>query len=79
MTFAEPTPEMVTFFERRTNEHIDRVRRCLSVMAASTEHTEALNERARLYDASKFNPAERIPYIWLNEFYRCRCSRESFT
>jgi hypothetical protein len=79
MTFAEPTPEMVAFYERRTNEHIDRVRRCLSVMAASTEHTEGLNECARLHDASKFSPAERIPYIWLTEFHRCRRSGETFT
>jgi hypothetical protein len=25
-----PTPEMVTFFEQRTKEHIKRVRKCLS-------------------------------------------------
>ena len=28
-----PTPEMIAFYERRTQEHIERVRRCLAVMA----------------------------------------------
>ncbi len=70
---------MVAFYERRTNEHIDRVRRCLRVMAASTEHTEALSERARVHDASKFSPEERMPYIWLTEYHRCRRTGEPFT
>lgn len=70
---------MVAFYERRTSEHIDRVRRCLSVMAEATDHTDDLNQRARLHDASKFSPAERIPYIWLTEFHRCRRSEEPFT
>ena len=79
MTISDATPEMVTFYERRTNEHIDRVRQCLSVMATATEHTDELNERARVHDASKFGLEERIPYIWLTEFHRCRRNGESFT
>jgi hypothetical protein len=78
MAVSEPTPEMVAFYERRTNEHINRVRCCLALMAAVTEHTEALNERAKVHDASKFGPAERIPYIWLTEFHRCRRNGKPF-
>ncbi|WP_146416573.1 DUF5662 family protein [Crateriforma conspicua] len=79
MTTSEPTPEMVAFYERRTEEHIERVRQCLTVMASVTEYADELEERARVHDASKFGPEERIPYIWLTEFHRCRRSGEPFT
>ena len=75
----DPSQEMVSFFVRRTNEHIDRVRRCLALMASVTEHGVELNERGRIHDASKFGPAERIPYIWLTEFHRCRNEGVPFT
>jgi len=75
---TDPTPQMVEFYERRTNEHIERVRRCLTVMASVTEHSDELMERARSHDASKFGPEERLPYIWLTEFHRCRQSGEPF-
>lgn len=74
----EPTPEMVAFYESRTNEHIERVRLCLAVMASATEYGEELLERAKVHDESKFGPQERIPYIWLTEFHRCRRTGEPF-
>ena len=74
----EPTAEMIAFFERRTSEHIERVRKCLSVMAAVTEYGLELSKRANVHDASKFGPDERIPYIWLTEFHRCRRYGQSF-
>jgi hypothetical protein len=69
---------MVAFYERRTNEHIERVRRCLTLMAAATDHGPELLERAKVHDASKFGPDERIPYVWLTEFHRCRRAGEPF-
>jgi hypothetical protein len=75
---AEPTAEMLAFSERRTNEHIERVRRCLTLLAAVTDYGEELLERARAHDASKFGPEERIPYVWLTEYYRCRRKGEPF-
>lgn len=74
----EPTSEMVEFFERRTREHIDRVRRCLAIMASVTEYGQELSERAKDHDASKFGPNERTPYVWLTEFHRCRRAGETF-
>ena len=79
MATPEPTPEMVEFYERRTKEHIERVRRCLTLMASVTEYTDELHERGRVHDASKFGPEERIPYIWLTEFHRCRHAGEPFS
>ncbi len=69
---VDPTPEMISFFEARTRAHIERVRRCLAVLANGSEHAAELFERARRHDASKFGPEERVPYIWLTEFHRCR-------
>ena len=74
----EPTAEMLAFYERRTNEHIERVRRCLTLLARVTGHGDELLERARAHDASKFGPEELIPYVWLTEYHRCRRGGEPF-
>jgi hypothetical protein len=74
----EPTPEMVAFCERRTREHIERVRRCLVLMAQVTEYGEELLARADVHDASKFGPEQRIAYVWLTEYHRCRRNGEPF-
>jgi hypothetical protein len=74
----EPTLEMIEFYERRTKEHIARVASNLLLMAKVTAYGEELIERAKIHDASKFDPEERIPYVWLTEFHRCRRSGELF-
>src|SRR5262245_48764078 len=74
----EPTAEMLAIYEGRTNEHIERVRRCLMLLAEVTEHGEELRERARVHDESKFGPEERIPYVWLTESHRRRKNGEPF-
>lgn len=76
---TDPTPEMVSFYERRTREHIERVRCCLRLIAATTNHVEELVARGEVHDASKFGPEERIPYIWLTEFHRCRRTGTPFS
>jgi hypothetical protein len=75
---AEPTTEMLAFYQRRTEEHIDRVRRCLRLLAKITDYADELMERAKVHDATKFGPEERIPYVWLTEYHRCRRSGEPF-
>lgn len=79
MSSHDPTPEMVAFYETRTHAHIERVRKCLSVMASVTGYAAELQQRALVHDASKYSPEERIPYIWLTEFHRCRRSGEPFS
>lgn len=74
----KPSAEMILFFERRTNEHIGRVRRCLNLLAPINESGNELVERGMIHDASKFGEIERIPYIWLTEYHRCRRSGEPF-
>lgn len=73
----EPTPEMVTFFERRTREHIDRVRRNLAALAVLPDYPQEILDRGEIHDESKFVPPERIPYIWLTEFHRRRQNGET--
>jgi hypothetical protein len=75
---AKPTPEMIAFYERRTNEHIERVQHCLHTLAAATPHGDELRKRAAVHDDSKFSEAERGPYIWLTEYHRCRQNDEPF-
>jgi hypothetical protein len=75
---ATPTPEMLDFYERRTNEHIERVRKCLQLMAGATQYGKELLARAAVHDASKFGPEERTAYVWLTEYHRCRRAGEPF-
>ncbi|MDB4778009.1 DUF5662 family protein [bacterium] len=69
---------MIAFYEQRTNEHIERVRNCLHIVADKSEHGDELRRRAEIHDASKFGDVERVPYIWLTEFHRCRQNDEPF-
>src|SRR5262245_40038722 len=46
-----PTPEMLAFYERRTREHIERVRKCLALMADVVEYGDELVARAKDHDA----------------------------
>lgn len=76
---TDPTPEMVTFFERRTREHIERVRRNLATLASLPGYPQEILDRGEIHDESKFVPPERMPYIWLTEFHRRRQKGEAFT
>lgn len=75
----EPTEEMIKFFEQRTHAHIARVGKQLRIIATiKTEHANELEQRAIHHDASKFSLEERVPYIWLTEYHRCRREGKSF-
>ena len=69
---------MIAFYEQRTIAHIERVANCLGALERVTDYGDQLSERARVHDASKFDPEERVPYIWLTEFYRSKRDHESF-
>lgn len=74
----EPTPEMIAFADRRTKEHIARVAANLMLLANVTDYGDELTQRAKVHDASKFGPEERIPYVWLTEFHRHRRNGQPF-
>ncbi len=75
-----PTDKMVAFYEKRTKEHIDRVAACLRKYHDTVDFDDdnELLERADTHDKSKYGPEERIPYIWLTEFHRCKNSGIDF-
>jgi hypothetical protein len=79
----EPTKAMVELYEKRTREHIERVRRNCETLAGSgllvPQCRQRLVERGRVHDASKYGEAERGPYIWITEFYRCKNAGIPFT
>jgi len=70
---------MITFFERRTHEHINRVRRNLAALASLPDYPQEILDRGEIHDESKFVSPERAPYIWLTEFHRRRQNGEAFT
>jgi hypothetical protein len=76
---VRPTTEMQAFFARRTKEHIERVRQCIFLIADKTPYADELRQRAAVHDDSKFSDAEREPYTWLTEYYRCRRVNEPFS
>jgi len=74
----QPTDAMIAFYEQRTRAHIERVASCLLAIEQITEYGGQLSQRAKIHDASKFGPEERIPYIWLTEFYRSKRDSDPF-
>jgi hypothetical protein len=72
VTYEKPTDAMIEFFLNRTQLHIKRVAHCIHSVAHFLPFSDELHERAATHDASKFEPPERLPYIWLTEFHRCR-------
>jgi len=73
-----PTPEMVKNYETRTAKHIGLVAKNLQKLAKGRDNSEELLSRAESHDKSKYGKEERLPYIWLTEFHRCKNSGIDF-
>lgn len=69
---TKPTEAMVRNFEKRTNEHINRVAKNLRRLYEKTDLGNELLERASVHDDSKYSEEEKEPYIWITEFHRCK-------
>ena len=78
MGMPKPTSKMIAYYDTRTHAHIERVRRCIHLLAPATDYEEELLTRAEQHDASKFSTEEYIPYVWLTEYHRCRRADEPF-
>jgi hypothetical protein len=68
----DPTPAMVRNYEKRTKMHIDLVGQNLKKLHQMTDWGDELLQRASVHDRSKYGPVEKLPYIWLTEFHRCK-------
>lgn len=58
------TPEMEQHFIKRTNHHIDLVKKNLLYFINNWYYPHGLRERASRHDKSKFEESERIGYIY---------------
>jgi len=73
--WIRPTEEMVEFYEKRTKEHIDRVAKSIHKLISlglPELNPEELKTRTINHDLTKYGVDERVPYIWLTEFHRCK-------
>ena len=81
----EPTSEMNEYFELRTKSHINLAQLSMFSLINKKVHEKYnlnkmnLISRADIHDKSKFGDVERIPYIWLTEFYRAKNNKEPFS
>ena len=75
----EITSEMRQHYHIRTQEHIDRVaanmKQFVGVTGAKLSQLEAIGEA---HDQSKFDPVERVGYIWITEKYRAQREGDEF-
>jgi len=69
---SDMTDEMIKSYEKRTRKHIDRVAKNLRKVHSYTDYDDDLLHRASTHDDSKYGEEERVPYIWLTEFHRCK-------
>lgn len=64
-----PTKEMRDYFNERTNNHIDLVKKYASIIESIDEDFNGLISIANDHDASKFEDIERLPYIFITWKY----------
>ena len=73
------TNEMLTFFKKRTKEHIDKTIEYAKKIAEGDERFDGLIEQAEEHDSSKYENPEYIPYIYLTWKYKCKSEGKEFT
>jgi hypothetical protein len=70
---AEITPEMKDWFDKRTNKHIDLVKKYMkAIIDFDEERFGKLSERLETHDQSKFESPERDPYVFVSWDYKCK-------
>lgn len=67
------TSEMKNHFNKRTNKHIDLVKKyCKKIYDIFGDRFEGIIERGEDHDASKFKDPEIEPYILMSWDYKCK-------
>lgn len=71
--------EMVDFFNKRTNNHIELVRKyCKKIEEYNNDKFSGLIESGKIHDQSKLENPEKEPYIWITWQYKCKDNGEKF-
>jgi hypothetical protein len=81
LTFNEwsETKEMKDWFEKRTNRHIELVRKyCKKIANYDPKRFGELVERAKVHDDSKFIEPEYTPYLFISWQYKCKDEGKEF-
>jgi hypothetical protein len=77
--YENPPERMVENYLKRTGEHIGRVGVNLEKLEGFDGFTlKELRERGKAHDQSKYQDDEKLPYIWITEFYKCKNAGEPF-
>lgn len=66
------TKEMVDYYYKRTNEHINRVKKYIEKIYIKYPIFKLLKDRLQNHDQSKFKDPELIPYILITWKYYCK-------
>jgi len=69
---VKPNKEMVAWFEKRTQRHIDLVQKYAKMLAEKHGGMPSLRKNVQRHDASKFKAPEREPYIFVTWMYKCK-------
>lgn len=70
---------METFFDKRTNEHIARVKKFAKLIEEyDPDRFEGLIEQAKTHDDSKFEEPEYTPYLYIIWDYKCKAEGKKF-
>lgn len=80
--YYNPPQEMVDHYEKRNKDHVARVAANLRLFAKTVRDKKLREQivlRAFTHDKSKFSGKERLPYIWLTEYFRCKRLKKPFT
>jgi len=66
-------PEMMEWFEQRTNEHIKSVQEYIKIALSSIEDIDVnvMLDKAMNHDSDKFGQPLLIPYVYLTWMYHC--------
>jgi hypothetical protein len=74
-----PTREMREWFDKRTGEHLARVRKyCKKIHDYDPKRFSSLIQRGKDHDQSKFGAVELDPYIYITWMYKCKNDGKKF-
>lgn len=74
------TKEMVDFFEKRTNKHIELVKQfCKKINNLNDSKFNGILERGKNHDKDKFDKDKYEPYVFLTWDYKCKDEGKEFT
>ena len=63
---------MEDWYEKRTNKHIDLVKKYCEKIISHYDEFQELKDRLKIHDDSKFEEPEYTPYVFITWKYKCK-------